>query len=85
MSVYVGPSIYPFGRMIMCHMVADSVDELHEMADQIGINRKWFQNKNKRYPHYDISKSKRKIAIEFGAIEVDEYTILEKVRQCEKG
>ncbi len=77
MSVYVGPSIYPYGRMIMCHMVSDSIEELHEMADKIGVNRKWFQQKN--LPHYDISKSKRKLALENGAIEVDERTIVKVI------
>lgn len=65
----------------MCHMVADSIEELHEMADQIGINRKWFQNKNKRHPHYDISKSKRGLAVRHGAIETDEFEILKVLRR----
>lgn len=69
MSVYVDNSIYPYGRMMMCHMVADSVEELHEMADKIGVNRKWFQSKSK-YKHYDICKAKRALAVGFGAKEV---------------
>jgi len=75
MSVYVGPSLYPFGRMIMCHMVADSLEELHTMADRIGIRRQWFQDT--RHPHYDISKGKRQLAILAGAMETDERGILE--------
>ena len=55
--------------MKMCHMLADSEDELHAMAAAIGINRKWFQNE--RYPHYDICKSKRVLAIQNGAVEID--------------
>lgn len=75
MSVYVGPSIYPFGRMIMCHMVADSLEELHDMADKLGIARYHFQKGNGK-PHYDICKSKRILAIEYGAKSVDERTII---------
>jgi hypothetical protein len=75
MSVYVGPSLYPFGRMIMCHMVADSLEELHAMADRVGIRRQWFQDT--RHPHYDISKGKRQLAILAGAMETDERGILE--------
>jgi len=69
MAVYVDESQWPFGRMIMCHMVADTLDELHEMAESIGIRRKWFQDKP-RFPHYDISKSKREIAVSNGAMEI---------------
>ncbi len=69
MSVYVDESQWPFGRMIMCHMVADTLHELHSMADLIGIQRKWFQNKP-GFPHYDIAKSKRTLAIIYGAKEI---------------
>lgn len=69
MSVYVDESIYPYGRMMMCHMVADTPEELHEMADRIGVARRWFQDKPK-YKHYDICKAKRALAVEFGAKEV---------------
>ena len=58
----------------MCHMVADTLDELHEMADKIGMRREWFQNK--RLPHYDVCKSRRKLAIERGAVEACSKTIV---------
>jgi hypothetical protein len=74
MSIFVGPSLYPYGRMIMCHMASDSLEELHEMADRIGVSRKWFQNT--RYPHYDICKAKRWLAVGFGAFETDERGII---------
>ena len=53
----------------MCHMLADTLEELHLMADTIGVQRKWFQDKAST-PHYDICKAKREIAVENGAIEV---------------
>ena len=65
MSVYVDDAFVPYGRMIMCHMIASTEKELHEMADKIGINRRWFQDKS--IPHYDISKGKRELAIKHGA------------------
>ena len=69
MSVYVDDSYYRYRRMIMCHMIADEESELHEMAQRIGIRRKWFQDRG-RYPHYDICKSKRALAVQYGAVEV---------------
>ena len=40
MSVYVDDPIWPFRGMMMCHMIADTPDELHAMADKIGMQRK---------------------------------------------
>jgi len=64
----------------MCHMVADTIDELHDMAEKIGINRKWFQSKASS-PHYDICKSKRVNAVNFGAIEVDRRGLVSVIRR----
>lgn len=69
MSVYVDRAINPYGRMMMCHMTADTLDELHAMADRIGIKRRWFQN-DSSLPHYDICKSKRALAVAAGAQEI---------------
>lgn len=65
MTVYVDDMRAPFGRMIMCHMVADTEEELHAMADRIGVARKWHQG-----DHYDIALVKRKLAVDSGAVEI---------------
>ena len=69
MTVYVDDMfLYPMGkfrRMKMSHMIADTERELHEMADRIGVSRRWFQG-----DHYDICLSKRFMAVEFGAKEI---------------
>lgn len=54
-----------FRRMKMSHMMADTDDDLHAMADRIGVARKWFQG-----DHYDIAIVKRKLAVEYGAVEI---------------
>lgn len=63
----------------MCHMLADNIDELHAMADRIGVSRKWFQKNN--VPHYDICMSKRKLAVKYGAIDIEKGKVLELVRK----
>lgn len=80
MSVYVDASLLKFGRMTMCHMIADTPDELHAMADQIGVARKWFQ-KPPHFPHYDICKSRRILAVAAGAIESDRNTLVAAMRR----
>ena len=65
MTVYVDDMQAPFGRMVMCHMIADNETELHAMADRIGIARKWYQGN-----HYDIALSKRRLAVAAGAVEI---------------
>ncbi len=71
MAVYVDDMNAPYGRMRMVHMLADSDQELHEMADKIGVQRKWWQSPEKTSgSHYDIALSKKALAIQFGAIEI---------------
>lgn len=71
MAVYVDDMRARVGRMIMCHMVADTHAELHAMASIIGVQRRWYQGPPvTRYPHYDIALSKRAIAIQSGALEI---------------
>ena len=63
MTVYVDNARIRYGQMLMCHMVADRLDELHAMADRIGIRRKWFHG-----GHYNICQEKRALAIKAGAV-----------------
>lgn len=82
MSVYVDDMRAPFGNMVMCHMWADSDDELLAMADRIGVQRKWIQghpvlsfgkHRNASWVHFDIALSKRALAVKVGAIETDRF------------
>jgi hypothetical protein len=71
MSVYVDDAMHPYGRMMMCHMVADSRAELDEMADKVGVARKWIQEPGTYREHYDICKAKRALALKAGAVALD--------------
>jgi hypothetical protein len=83
MSVYVDTARNAYGRMKMSHMLADTLTELHAMADRIGIQRKWFQSKGT--PHYDICQAKRKLALEAGAIAADRRKVVELIRKHRSG
>jgi len=66
MTVYVDDMRARFGRLIMCHMIADSDEELRAMVDKIGVSQRWHQG-----DHFDICLSKKALAIENGAVEVN--------------
>lgn len=70
MTVYVDDMKADFGRMKMCHMSADSTEELLRMADAIGVARKWLQYPGTFKEHFDIALSKRELAVMLGAQEI---------------
>jgi hypothetical protein len=88
MSVYVDPLITwggdeaprCFRHKPSCHMYADSLDELHAMAHHIGLRREWFQD-TRHLQHYDLTPSKRVLAVARGAIEQDRRAEVEKWRE----
>ena len=71
MTVYVDNMHAKFGRMIMCHMIADTTLELYEMADMIGVARKWIQDAGTTREHFDIALTKKAKAISHGAKLID--------------
>ena len=84
MAVYVDKARMPYRRMKMCHMIADNLDELHDMATKIGVDHKWFQG-NASFPHFDICQSKRELALEHGAIEVTNRELVQAMRRIREG
>jgi hypothetical protein len=76
MTVYVDSMQAKVGRMRMCHMIADTDEELHAMAATIGVRRKWWQSPEKTSgSHYDICLKMRAAAIKNGAVQIT-------VKQC---
>ncbi len=56
-----------------CHLLpegpdAQSLAALHAFAKRLGMRASWFQNK--RWPHYDLTGSKRAAAIAMGAVSI---------------
>jgi hypothetical protein len=59
-----------------CHMVSDvSHDELHAMAEALGIPRRGFQG-----DHYDLPEDYRERAISLGAMPVGSRELLTRLR-----
>lgn len=83
MSVYVDDMEAAFGRMKMCHMVADSTAELLAMVDRIGVARKWIQAEGTNREHFDIALSKRAEAVKAGAVEITMRQLAMRTRHRE--
>ncbi|MES2321203.1 MAG: DUF4031 domain-containing protein [Pseudomonadota bacterium] len=77
MAIYVDAPVWKWRGRQWCHLLADSLDELHAFAGELGLREEWFQKKA-RFPHYDITESVRKKALEMGAIEANNRTIVTK-------
>jgi hypothetical protein len=62
-AILVDEPIWPFRERLWCHLVSDtSYDELHELAEALGIPRRGFQG-----DHYDLPEELREEAIRLGA------------------
>jgi hypothetical protein len=75
-GVYVDDERIPWRGKAWCHLVADSLSELHEFANRLGLKPEWFQSQSK-YPHYDVTVPVRDRALGLGAVMGDRLTIYE--------
>lgn len=54
-----------------CHLMADTPEELHAFAQQIGLQRRWAQHEDDpAMLHYDVTEGKRAVAVAHGAVEI---------------
>jgi hypothetical protein len=52
------------------HMVADTHEELVEMADKLGLKQTWIQCEGTWKEHFDVTETKRAAAFKLGAVEL---------------
>ena len=84
MTVYVDslkltPKTRSWPYLESCHLFADTIQELHDFARTLGLQRAWFQDK--RLKHYDLTAHRREKAVKLGAIEVTSREMVEHVRE----
>lgn len=80
MTVYVDDKCYPYGRMKMCHVGADTKEELLDMMDKLKVDRKHIQCEGTWKEHFDIAQSKRTKAVKLGAVEVTSKQLIKILR-----
>jgi len=56
---------------------------LHLMAVKIGLKRAWFQS-HPTLPHYDLTPSKRALAVRYGAIAISAQELARKNFEAHK-
>jgi hypothetical protein len=68
-----------------CHMWADTPQELHSLAIKIGLRRAWAQKVGTPELHYDLTPSRRELAVRAGAIEktTRDWLAMTRTRQPE--
>jgi hypothetical protein len=79
MAVYVDNMQIEWRGKKWCHLVADSIDELHVFAKNLGLRQEWFQY-SASYPHYDVTVAIRQKALKLGATEGTKRKIIECAR-----
>lgn len=71
----VDPPLWHWRDRRWAHLVSDeSYDELHAMADALGIERRWFQG-----DHYDVPEDYRIRAIALGAVPVTSRELIRRL------
>jgi Protein of unknown function (DUF4031) len=72
MTVYVDDAVHLWRGHRWAHLMADTLDELHAMAAQLGIPRRAFQNKTSG-AHYDVTEDLREQAIRLGVTPISRH------------
>ncbi len=80
MAVYVDNARIEWRGRRWCHLVADSLEELHLFARAIGLKKGWFQS-DASLPHYDVTVEKRIIALSRGASAADRRMLVSAGRR----
>ena len=76
MAVLIDEARWWYRGRKWCHMVSDdNLEELHELAQSIGIPRRGFQG-----DHYDVPEDWRITAVAAGAVVVESRELVRRLR-----
>lgn len=67
--------------MKLCHMVADTHEELIDMANKVGVPLKYIQKAGTPEEHFDITKRAKFAAIKLGAKDVSSRFIVSIIQR----
>ncbi|MDQ3205362.1 MAG: DUF4031 domain-containing protein [Pseudomonadota bacterium] len=72
MTVYVDDAVTLWKGARWAHLMADTLDELHRAAADLGLPRRAFQNRTSG-AHYDVTAELRQAAIAAGAVPISRH------------
>ena len=79
MAVYVDDAVHRRRGRRWAHLMADTLDELHAMAERLGVPRRAFQDKRSG-AHYDLTEELREQAVRLGAVAISRHRDRDQVR-----
>ncbi|KAA0236372.1 MAG: hypothetical protein JJLCMIEE_00142 [Acidimicrobiales bacterium] len=78
MTILVDRAIWPHRGRKWAHLVSDeSLEELHDFANRLGIPRRAFQG-----DHYDLPEEARRQAISMGAVPTEARDLVRRLRDA---
>lgn len=83
--VYVDHIGAPFACAVMCHMIADSPEELLAMAERIGVARSAIAFAGSYREHCQIALADRVLAVRAGAREITSIQLAQLLRARREG
>jgi hypothetical protein len=72
MTVYVDDAVHLWRGRRWAHLMADTLAELHAMAQRLGLPPRAFQNKTSG-AHYDVDVELRERALALGAVAISRH------------
>jgi hypothetical protein len=79
-TVYVDDAFIPYRGMLMSHMIADTPEELREMAQKIGVAQRHIQYPGTPREHFDVCRTMRARAIANDAMAISQRALLDKIK-----
>ncbi len=80
MTVYVDDAVTLWRGQRWAHLMADTLDELHDFAARLGIPRRAFQDKTSG-AHYDVTAQLRERAVALGAVPISRHHDRQQMRR----
>lgn len=84
MACYVDDPQWERWHGLSGHLIADSIEELQEMANSLSLSKKFFM-KDALTPHYQLPAGRRDAAITAGAIALERTTFMAVVARINRG